>query len=259
MMRGRIVLFIVLAVAVALAGVYVGLSANTPKAVGEPGTSTAADSSVGSVQRRPSGSGSLRSPAASSQQGGHETGSPTAAGNPGGTATQPGHQPATEPAPKPPPSPGPVRFGKVTTTPSAGVVTSVALSDRRALTTTFDDMSAGSGVGNEEVTSPYASRSFSMTLPITGGAKGEALKVYVQGMAVTTTGTSARLTLKLNGQVKARDFPAGWEDSFIEWLEVPAIPATTYQLQGVLEVDQDPGSERYAGMNVLSVDASISR
>ena len=35
-MRGRIVLFVVLAVVLALGGVYIGWSTNTPKAVGEP-------------------------------------------------------------------------------------------------------------------------------------------------------------------------------------------------------------------------------
>jgi hypothetical protein len=238
-MRGRIVLFVVLALVTALVGAYVGRSTNTPTAIGEPSTATSADPSAGSVQRRPSGSGSLRPPAASSQQMGHKAGGPTAAGNPGSNATQPGHQPAAKPAPQPPPSTGPVRFGKVTTTPSdASVVTSIALDDHRALTTTFDNIQ----VGNEEPPKPNATRSFAMTLPLTGGAKGEMLRFYVQGAAFAAEGAYARLTLKLNGQATHRYYRNGFRDTFDEVLEVPATPATTYRLEGVVEVHQDPSN-----------------
>jgi hypothetical protein len=254
-MRGRSVLFIVLVVAVALLGVYVGLSTNTPKTVGEPSTATPADSSVGSVQRRPSGPGSLRSPAASSQQTGQKTGSPKAAGNPGGNATQPGHKPATKPASQPQPSTEPVRFGKVTTTPSGDTTTlDVAPSDRRALTAVFSDREV-QVTGNE---TGDMSRSFAMTLPLTDGAKGETLRVYVQGYAFVQGGARAQLTLKVNGQGTVRHFPNGWDDEVFETLELPATPATTYQLSGVLEVRQGPGSNGEAHLNVLSVDASIS-
>jgi hypothetical protein len=40
---------------------------------------------------------------------------------------------------------------------------------------------------------------------------------------------------------------------------VPATPATTYRLSGVIEVHQAPGTNGYASMNVTSVDASIER
>jgi hypothetical protein len=39
---------------------------------------------------------------------------------------------------------------------------------------------------------------------------------------------------------------------------VPASPATTYRLEGVVEIHQDPGNEKTAYLNVISVDASIS-
>jgi hypothetical protein len=38
-----------------------------------------------------------------------------------------------------------------------------------------------------------------MTLPLTDGAEGETLSVYVQGTAFAGEGTYAQLTLKLNG------------------------------------------------------------
>ena len=254
-MRGRIVLFIVLAVVIALAGAYVGWSTNTPKAVGEPSTTTPADSSVGPTQRRGSGIGPSRSPTASSRK----AGSSTAGANPVGNVNQPGQRPPTPPASPPPPSTDPVRFGKVTTTPSdASVVTSVAPSDRRALTTTFDNIEVT--VGNGAVTGPDASKSFSMTLPLTGGTKGETLRIYVQGYAFAekSGGAYARLTLKLDGQATVRYYRSGFSDTFVETLQVPATPATTYRLEGVLEVHRNPGTDAAASMNVVSIDAEIS-
>jgi hypothetical protein len=235
-MRGRIVLFVVLAVVAALVGVYVGWSTNTPKAVGEPATATPADSSVGSTQRRGFGSGPARSPTASSQP----------------KATPPK---ATPPASPPRPSTDPVRFGKVTTTPSDNTTTlDVAESDRRALTAVFSDREVQVG-GNE---TGDRSRSFSMTLPLTDGAKGETLRVYVQGYAVVQGGARAQLTLKVNGQGTVRYYPRGFDDEVFETLEVPATPATTYRLEGVVEVHQVPGANGDAYLNVLSIDASIS-
>jgi hypothetical protein len=260
-MRSRIVLVLVLAVVVALVGAYLGWSTNTTKAVGEPSVATPAGSPVGSTHRRTSGPGSLRSPAASSRQTGQQTGSPAAAGNPGGNATQPGHQPApkspAKPAPQPQPSTGPVRFGQVTTTPSDGVQTSIAPSDHRALTTTFDDRVVQVGPGATEP----ATRSFAMTLPLTDGAKGETLSVYVQGYAFVqeSGGAYAQLTLKLNGQATVRYYRSGFDDTFVETLQVPATPATTYRLEGIVEVHQNPGTDGYATMDVTSIDASIKR
>jgi hypothetical protein len=252
-MRSRIVVFVVLAVVTVLVGGYVGWSTNTPKAVGEPATTTPTHSSVGPTQRRGSGSGPARSPTASSTK----AGSPKAGANPGGTATQSGQEPVSEPA-SPPPSTDPVRFGKVTTTPSGDTtLLTVAESDYRALGVTFSDREVE--VGNGEVTPPDATRSFSVGMPLTDGAKGETLRVYVQGYAVATEGASAQLTLKLNGQVTVRHFSSGWDDSYVQALEVPATPATTYRLEGVIEVHQDPGTDGTAVMDVLSVDASINR
>lgn len=149
-----------------------------------------------------------------------------------------------------------MRFGKVTTTPSdATVVTSIAPYDHRALTTTFDNIQ----VGNEEPPKPNAARTFAMTLPLTDGVKGETLRFYVQGLALAAEGAYVRLTLKLNGQATHRYYRNGFDDSFIEVLEVPATPATTYRLEGVVEVHRNPGTDRYATMDVLSVDASINR
>jgi hypothetical protein len=149
-----------------------------------------------------------------------------------------------------------VRFGKVTVTPSGDTASlDVAPSDHRALTATFSDREVQAGPGATEP----APRSFAMTLPLTDGAKGETLRVYVQGYAFAQEGAYARLTLKLNGLSSVRYYRSGWDDDFDEVLEAPATPATTYRLEGVLEVHQKPGTGGAAYLNVLSVDASIER
>jgi len=253
-MRSRIILFVVLAVVTALVGVYVGRSTTTPMAVGEPATTTPADSSVGPTQRRDSSSGPARPPTASS----HKAGSPNNHANRDRNRTQPRQQPPPPPASQPQPNTDPVRFGKVTTTPSGDTATlDVAPSDHRALTATFADRVVQVGPGATEP----ATRSFAMTLPLTDGAKGETLRVYVQGYAFVqdSEGAYAQLTLKLNGQGTIRTYRSGWDDSFVEVLEVPATPATTYRLESVVEVHRNPGTDGYATMDVLSVDASIKR
>jgi hypothetical protein len=248
-MRGRIVVFVVLAAVAALVGVYVG-AATAPKAIGQPAPTAPADAPVGSTHGRASRPAPSRPPGASRPKGSPATGP----ARPAGAATTPGHKPTSPPAAQHQPSAGPVRFGQVATTPSDGVQTSVAESDRRALTTTFDDMQ----LGNEQVPQPDATRSFSMTLPLTDGAKGETLRVTVQGYAFAEEGARAQLTLKVNGQGTVRYYQAGWNDSVFEVLELPAVPATTYQLSGVLQVHHNPGKDSYAYLNVVSVDASIS-
>jgi hypothetical protein len=237
-MRGRIALFIVLAVVIALAGVFVGWSTKTPKAIGESATPT--DSPV-------------ESPKAST---------PTAPTTPkASTPTAPTTPRATTPRATTPTLPvpiGEVRLGKVTTTPSGDTVdTSIAESDRRALTTTFDDRVVEGGPGATEP----ATRSFAMTLPLTDGAKGETLRVYVQGYAFVQErgGAYARLTLKLNGQGTVKYYRSGFGDEVFEVLEAPATPGTTYQLSGVIEaLRRDPGTDGEVYLNVLSIDASIS-
>jgi hypothetical protein len=83
--------------------------------------------------------------------------------------------------------------------------------------------------------------------------------VVVQGYAYAEEGAYAQLTLKLNGQGTIRYYRSGWDDSLAEVLEAPATPATTYRLEGVLEVHQNPGTGGSATMDVLSVEASIKR
>ena len=256
-MRGRIVLFIVLTVAAALAAAYLGASASAPKAAVQPPPATTASSPPGSGHDRTPGPGPTRSPTAPSPPTEPKTGppappppapTPKAGANPGGTATPP--------ATKPQPSTGPVRFGKVTVTPSGDTASlDVAQSDHRALTANFSDREAQVAPGSTEP----ATRSFAMTLPLTDGAKGETLRVSVQGFAHAQEGAYAQLTLKLNDLSSVRYYPNGWEDDFDEVLEAPATPATTYRLEGVLEVHQKPGTGGAAYLNVLSVDASIER
>jgi hypothetical protein len=267
MMRNRIVLFVVLAVVLALVGVYVGWSTTTPTAVGEPAPATPADLSVGPIQHRGSGSGPASPPKASPPKAPLPKASPpkasppkacstTAAAQPAAYATPSGQEPEAEPASQPQERADPVRFGKVTTTPSNDTVETGVSDDRRALTTTFSDREVEVGDGGSK--NCDATLSFAMTLSLTDGAEGETLRLHVQGYAFVQGGARAQLTLKANGQVRVKDFPAGSNDSYLQTLQLPAIPATTYQLSGVVELHQDPDTGGAAYVNVLSIDAEIS-
>jgi hypothetical protein len=251
MMRGRTVLFVVLAVVLALVGVYVGWSTNTPSAGGEPAPATPADLSVGPIQHRGSGSGPASPPKASPPK----ACSTTAAAQPAAYATPSGQEPEAEPASQPQERADPVRFGKVTSTPSNDTVETGVSDDRRTLTTTFSDRKVEVGKGGSKKCD--ATLSFAMTLSLTDGAEGETLWIYVQGYAFVQGGARAQLTLKSNGQVRVKDFPAGSNDSYLQTLQLPAIPATTYQLSGVVELHQDPDTGGTAYVNVLSIDAEI--
>jgi hypothetical protein len=265
-MRGRIVLFVILAIVTTLVGVWLGWSTTTPKAVGEPATATPADAPVGPTQRRSSGAGPSRTPTPSLPKATPPKAtppkgtppkacSPQAAAQPAAYTTASGQEPQTEPASQPQPSTDPVRLGKVTTTPSDNTADTAISEDRTALTTAFSDREAA--VGNGKLTDCEVTRSFAMTLPLTEGAEGETLAVGVQGFAVVHGGARAQLTLKVNGQGTVRHYRTGFEDEVYETLELPAIPATTYQLSGVLEVHQDPDTGGTAYLSVISVDVEI--
>lgn len=279
-MRRRIVLLVVLAVLTALLAVYAGWSRNTPKTVGEPATATPSDSSVGSTQSRASGSGPARSPAPSSPKAAPPKAAPptvslpkatppkaappkaappkacsaTAAAQPAAYATPSGQEPATNPASKPQPGADRLHFGPVTPEGSHDTFDVDVSDDRRALTAGFDDLELTMDGGSTECD---ATRSFAMTLPLTGSAENARLRFHAQGSAFAETGASARLTLRGNGRVKVKNFPAGSDDSFVQTLELPAIPATTYQLSAVIEVHQDPGTEASAYLNILAIDIEI--
>ena len=137
-----------------------------------------------------------------------------------------------------------------------GVDTSIS-PDRQALTTTFDDLQVE--VGNGKVTDCDATRSYTMTIPLTGGGHVAALRFHVQGYAFVAKGVTARLTVRGNGRRTTRDFPVGTDDSFLQTVELPATPGTTYRLSTVVELHQDPGTYRTAGyLNVLSIDVGIA-
>jgi hypothetical protein len=145
-----------------------------------------------------------------------------------------------------------VRFGRVVVTePSDDTQDLAVSSDNEALTVRFSDREA-------DTQTEVPTRSFAMTMPLTDGAKGKTLRVYVAGYAFASEGASARLTLRLNGLVKVRNFTAGSDDDFVQTLELPAIPATTYQLEGAVEVQQDAGSDGAARLNIAAIDSSFS-
>ena len=83
-----------------------------------------------------------------------------------------------------------MRFGKVTTA-GRGSDTNIA-EDRRALTTTFSDFEITVDPTSAE---PEATKTFTMTMPLTDGVAGETLWVYAQGFAFLDAGAKASVSL----------------------------------------------------------------
>jgi len=247
-MRGRIVLFVILAIMTALVGVWLGWSTTTPKAVGEPATTTTqADSPVGPTQRRGSGSGPSRTPTPSLPK----ARSPKAPAHPGDTATQPGHPPAKPPASPPQQQAGPVRFGPITT---AGRDSDTSISDdRRALTTAFSDFE----VAVDPTSEPEATKTFTMTMPLTDGAAGETLWVYAQGYAHFDRGAKGSVTLQGGGQQIIQGYATPDDKSFVQTLELPARPGETYKLTFAINIDQSADNEGTGYLNIAVIDIGI--
>jgi hypothetical protein len=245
MMRGRVVLPVILAVAIALVAVYVtGWSPSTPATPAAPSTPALAPAQQGAAKPATS-PGAKAAPKVSPPA----TTTPKAAPKPAGNAA-PVQQPAAKPAPKPQPSTDPVRFGPVGDA-GWGSETNVS-GDRRALTTAFEDLQ----VGLQYEDAPDSSRSMQLAIPLTDGAEGETLFIHAQGYSIASDAT-AQLILRANGRTIVQQFPAGTDDSFLRTLEVPAVPGATYQLSAVIEVrpDSDTGGDAY--LNILSIDAEI--
>jgi hypothetical protein len=227
-MRGRVVLLVILAVATALAGVYLaGWSPSTPTTASEP----------------PTPPGAKAAPAAKAAP----KVSPPA-------ATTPKAAPKPEPTPKlqphTQPSADPVRFGAVG---NAGWGSETEVSeDRRALGTVFSDFQVG--LGNDDT--PDSSRSTRLTIPLSDGAEGETLHIYASGYSLADEHAKGQLVLRAGGRTVVRSFPAGWDDEFVTTLKLPAVPGATYQLSAALEVEESSaGGAAY--LNITSFDAEI--
>jgi hypothetical protein len=326
-MRGRIALFVVLAVVVALVAAYVGWSTNTPKAVADP-TATPSDSSVDATEHRAPGSGrsgssggapgikppktppktppkgqppEACSPEATAKLAAHATQPDEATAKLAAYVTEPEEEPAqseeepaqpdqepaqpdqepaqpdqepaqpdqepaqpdqepatdaapTDSAPESVTTDDTLHLGPVTPEGDHEHVSVSVSDDREALTAVFDNLEVQVWQGTEcDLT-----KSFDMTLPVVGTAKGETLKFYVQGYAFASH-ASARLTIKHHGRrLYVRDFPDGTDESYLANLELPAFPGATYQLSTVIEVHHTPGGKGDAYLNVSAIDANIS-
>ena len=287
-MRGRIAVFVVLAVVVALVAAYVGWSTNPPKAVADP--TTPSDSSVEATEHRAPGSGQsdpsggapgVKPPKTPPKGQPPEACSPDEAtaklaayvteseeeptqpeeepSQPDEEPTQPHEETATDaaptdPAPESVPADDTLHLGPVTPEGDHEHVTVSVSDDREALTAEFDNLEVQVWQGTEcDLT-----KSFDMTLPVVGTAKGETLKFYVQGYAFVSH-ASARLTIKHHGRrLYVRDFPDGTDESYLANVELPASPGATYQLSTVIEVHHTPGGKGDAYLNVSAIDANIS-
>jgi hypothetical protein len=289
-MRGRIVLFVALAVVTALAAAYLGWSTGTPRAAGNPsapskgathhkaagsapakGSATKASAPKGSAPKEPASKAPTAKPTppkATPPKATPPKACLTADAKPAAYVTPADEEPATGTDEEPATDPGAdaatqaaegddeVHFGPgMAEGRHGGVDTSIA-PDRQALTTTFDDLQVE--VGNGKLTDCDATRSYTMTIPLTGGGQRSVLRFHVQGFAYVDKGVTARLTVRGNGRTTARDFPAGTEDSFLQTVELPATPGTSYRLETVVELHQDPGTETAGYLNVISIDVEIA-
>jgi hypothetical protein len=246
-MRSRIVLFVILAIVTALVSVWLGWPTTTPKAIGEPATTTQADSPVGPTQRQSSGSAPSRTPTPSLPKATPPKATPPKAPPP--KATPPKAPPHASPAQQ---QAGPVRFGPITT---AGRDSDTSISDdRRALTTAFSDFEVAVDPTSAE---PEATKTFTMTMPITDGAAGETLWVYAQGYAHFDGGAKGSVTLRGGGQQIIQGYATPTSESFVQTLELPARPGVTYQLTFAINIDQSPDNEGTGYLNIVSIDIGI--
>lgn len=264
-MKGRTVLLVVaVAVVVALVGYYAGMSSSTPKAAADPagdppGSSVEIPQTDGSgPPRPPAGSRTGSGGPTSSSNGSVDKGSvdkgsaPKKGGNQSGTTTLPGKPPPKPPTSQPPPQAGPVRFGRVTAS-GRGSETSIA-SDRRALTTTFSDFEV---TVDPEPAEPDATKTFTMTMPLTTGRGGETLSVYAQGFIFLDGGAKASVTLQGGGRQIIQGYATGADDSFLQTLELPARPGVTYQLTFAIDIDRGADAEGTGYLNIAAIDIGI--
>lgn len=145
-----------------------------------------------------------------------------------------------------------MRFGQITT---AGRDSDTSISDdRRALTTTFSDFEVAVEPTSAETD---ATKTFTMTMPLTEGAEGETLGVGVQGFALLHRGAKASVTLRGGGRQVIQGYATGAEDSFLQTLELPARPGVTYQLTFAIDIDRGADDEGTGYLNILSIDIGI--
>jgi hypothetical protein len=276
-MRGRIVLFVALAVVTALVAAYLGFSTGTPRAAGEPSATKPSAPSKGATHHKASGSAPATRPAPAPPKGSTTKASaPTAStskapttrpnpsppqacltddAKPAAFVTATDEEPATDGATQAAEGDDEVRFGPGMAEGSHAHFDTDIAPDRQALTTTFDDLQVE--VGNGKVTDCDVTRSYTMTIPLVGGGHRSVLRFHVQGFAYVDKGVTARLTVRGNGRTTTRDFPAGTNDSFLQTMELPATPGTTYRLETVVELHQDPAIVTAGYLNVAAIDVEI--
>lgn len=276
-MRGRIVLFVALALATALVAAYLGWSTGTPRAAGEPSATNPSAPSKGATHHKASGSAPPTRPASAPPKGSTTRASAPKASAPAAPTTRPrpsppqacltdakpaafvtpaDEEPAADAATQAAEGDDEVRFGPGMAEGSYAHLDTDIAPDRQALTTTFDDLQVE--VGNGKVTDCEVTRSYTMTIPLTGGGHRSVLRFHVQGFAYVDKGVTARLTVRGNGRTAARVFPAGTDDSFLQTVELPATPGTTYRLETVVELHQDPVIETAGYLNVAAIDAELA-
>jgi hypothetical protein len=145
----------------------------------------------------------------------------------------------------------PVRFGHVET---AGRLNHTSISDdRRALTTTFSDFE----VTVDPTSEPEATKTFTMTMPLTDGAAGETLFVHASGYAFFDGGAKGSVTLQGDGQKIIQGYATPTDEEFVQTLELPARPGVTYKLTFAIDIDQSADNEGTGYLNIAAIDIGI--
>ena len=143
---------------------------------------------------------------------------------------------STVSAPKPP------RLGRAN--PPAGATYQLS-ADGRAFTAVYSSLESGTEIGR-------LSRTQTVSVPVAGDAGDTTLVLAVQGYVLTGDGTTATLTVTVNGITSIRTYQARTDRSFTESVDVPLRGVHICRITVRVQVD---GAEGY--LNASTLDGEL--
>jgi hypothetical protein len=146
-----------------------------------------------------------------------------------------------------------VRFGKITTAGRTGYSTSIS-EDREALTTAFSEFEVTVDPTTAE---SEATKTFTMTVPLTQGAAGKTLRIYAQGFVFLVDGAKASVTLRGGGQQIIQGYATGADETFVKTLALPATPGVTYQVNFAIDLDRGADDKGTGYLNISDIGMGI--
>lgn len=129
--------------------------------------------------------------------------------------------------------------------------------DRRALSLDFTgfEIAVGSAKSGD---SPFATRVFSLPIPLEGNSEYPEIEFIANGFAVTTKGGTATLVLSVNGQTIAADIPEDTEHSIVKPLKFSAVSAPECRLSVILVAGRDAkNKDAEVFLSAKSIEAEI--